>query len=237
MKLNVKPSVSAFMLNLDNDSLTKPEFAVTKKLTETAKQQQQQRVCWCIPLAVSFLLMILLGATSLVTASAQPTDILLLRNIVVDESPIVTTESTTTMRASLSMAPTEAANQESVHFWMDSVLKPLLLEVGALALFQSVGAIPTLTKLLLTSRSVHTKVGWLRLLAGSKNTAAGLLFHKANKGIKWKSPRMVRRLADSVKRIYKSRSRLSAASDITHVIGDDAADNETKLSDNNTVAP
>lgn len=217
-------------MNLRSDSLNKPEFEVTKLL-----EGKQQRICWCAPLVVSFLLMILLGATSFVTTSVHPKAGTL---FVVDESTTFKTESTTS-RESLTMAPfmapTEAANHVSVHFWMDNILKPLLLEVGALALFQSVGAIPTLTKvLLLASRGVHTKVGWWRLFS-NKNTAR--LLQKVNKGIKWKSPRMVQRFADSVKRIYKSRSRLSAASDITHVIGDDAADNETKLSDNNTEAP
>jgi hypothetical protein len=202
---------------LDGTSLKKPEFAL-QNVHVVSESSSKQRFCWCMPVAISFLLMLLLGVTSVVMGAAEiktqssiaPPIMLLL-----PESTIETCESL--MLASQHEISTHPDN-DNLHYWMNNIVKPILIEVGALALFQSMGALPMLTKLFLSSRR-SSKL--LRLVATKK--VATRLFR-----VKWRSPRMVRRIHDSAKRMYRSRSRLSAASDITHVIGDDTESNQTK---------
>lgn len=204
----------------DTCSLKKPEFVLPA--SESSSTSKQQRFCWCMPVAISFLLVLLLGVTSAVMGVAEikqmpaaPPLLLLSPN----ESTIQTCESLMLASQQGTTIVLQTNDEDSLHYWMTNIVKPILIEVGALALFQSMGALPMLTKLLFASKR-SSKL--LRLVA-TKKAATRLM-----RGVKWRSPRLVRRLHDSAKRLYRSRSRLSAASDITHVIGDDTESaNET----------
>ena len=98
--------------------------------------------------------------------------------------------------------------------------KRIVFEIGILACLQSIG-IPFARILFLSQR--WSAGGWrfLALLSRRnlwRHSRRILYFHRA------KSPRsiLIQKAFASIKRIYKRRARLSAMSDMTHVMGDDA---------------
>ena len=172
------------------------------KLQPHLTKQQQFACCWCLPIAVSsILLILLLGTASLITNQEANTLRFFDDHVVTmtNEAPLCSGISDTT---------------STTRDWINAVLKPVLIEVGALVIFQSVGM--PFAKFVMTS---HKGLPWIRLFSNR------FLRHRG--GFRLRSPRTIRRVLDSAKRIYRRRSRLSAASDFTHVIGDEPV-NETK---------
>jgi hypothetical protein len=98
-------------------------------------------------------------------------------------------------------------NSDVEKMWSEVVLKPLLLEVGLMIIFQS-ASVP-IAKLLIHKGYRHR--GWRRFLTQH--------FWWRRKAL---TPRVIlQRILHSIRRLYKMRSRLSAASDMTHVLGDE----------------
>ena len=104
--------------------------------------------------------------------------------------------------------------------WTHGIVKRVVIEICSLALLQSLG-IP-FAKFLYSSR--WWSKGGLRFLASpSRHHKLVRQAHRSLLQHRSKSPHVLfQRVLQSIKRLYKRRSRLSAASDITHVIGDDA---------------
>jgi hypothetical protein len=91
--------------------------------------------------------------------------------------------------------------------WSEVIIKPLLLEVGLMIIFQT-ASVP-LARLVIRKGYRHR--GWRRFLTKH--------FWWRRKAL---TPRVVlQRILHSIRRLYKRRSRLSAASDMTHVLGDE----------------
>jgi hypothetical protein len=95
---------------------------------------------------------------------------------------------------------------------INNLIKPLLIEAGAFALLQFIG-IPTLSRFFL--------LGVRRFRLPLKVSRQALKLAK-----QLRLPRMMRRAHQSLRRMYNQRSRLSAVSDYTHVLGDTAEEND-----------
>lgn len=167
--------------------------------------------CWRIPFVASLLLMILLGsATLLSNRDVHSLGVAHSSHHVEDSFPLNTRES----------GGMTHVMQHSLKIWTGSVIKTVLIEVGAMALFQSVGMLPTLTKILMAGRKV--KPAWIRLLMQNSKNSAHVVRQMSTGGLR--SPRLVRRLGQFVQNVYKRRSRLSTASDFLNIVGDDDKD-------------
>lgn len=199
--------------NTDNESENLYEIMKASPLTPRDANhvsKPQEPFCWRIPFVLSLLMMILLGSATFLTHKDINNDVLggVHHNAYVEDS----------LSRGIGESSMTHVMDHSLKFWTTSVIKTVVIEVGAIALFQSVGMLPTLAKVLMTTRKV-AKPWFLRMFMLNSKTSARVLFRNYRGGMR--SPRMVRRLAQSVKTIYKRRSRLSAASDFTHVVGNE----------------
>lgn len=204
------------------------------------KLRHHRVACWCLPVVVSSVLLILLFGTAsflihnnYAQLNVLPSDdsrIEIVASLQLLPEPI---ESRPMEDESLALAPflapIAAADIAHQDHWIQAVLKPIVMEVGVIALVQSL----PLFKIMWTLQKVNQGGAvWVRLVASFRQAflrrrPAALLFrHTRRTSSSLSSSRrivqLVRRALDSIKRIYKRRSRLSAASDITHVIGDDS---------------
>lgn len=217
------------------------------------KIRQHRIACWCLPVVVSsFLLILLFAAASFLTHNdctqfnVVPLNDNLIENVVSAHSLPVPIESRTMDNESFALAPflapfvapIAAVDINPQDHWIQAVLTPIVMEVGVIALVQSL----PLFKLIWTfQKASQGGAVWVRLATSFRQAflrrrPAALLFRQARRSSSLSSSRrvvqLVRRAVDSIKRIYKRRSRLSAASDITHVMGDDS-DQETNTRGNN----
>jgi hypothetical protein len=184
-------------------------------------------------LVSSFLLLLLIGAASFAACPTAEYGAALFRS---DVAIVNTTESWLKHPESWSISEYKqsivpfvspsltVSDNHLPHDWTHGIVKRIVIEVCSLALLQSLGM--PFAKFLYSSRW-WSKGGW-RFLASS---ARHKIFRQAHRSL-WhhrnKSPQLLfRRVLQSIKSIYKRRGRLSAASDITHVMGDDT-DNEHK---------
>jgi hypothetical protein len=128
-------------------------------------------------------------------------------------------------------------DSHQAHSWVVGlVAKPILLEVGGLLACQLVG-IPVLSKAIATSRrflfplAKHTVFRHLffantsasrlllRRIIGSSRNARLVL--RPRMWLRRARPSTWRRLQRTAIKMFKNRSKISAASDLTHVIGND----------------
>ncbi|KAI2502196.1 hypothetical protein MHU86_12248 [Fragilaria crotonensis] len=132
------------------------------------------------------------------------------------------------------VAPTSTLSENRLpHDWTHGTVTRIVIEICSLALLQSLGL--PFAKFLYSSRW-WSKGGWRFLVSSARHKffrqAHRSLWHHRNK-----SPHLLfQRVLQSIKRVYKRRSRLSAASDITHVMGDDT-DKEHKCKQNRVPQP
>eukprot|EP00541_Cyclophora_tenuis_P012160 CAMPEP_0116544438 /NCGR_PEP_ID=MMETSP0397-20121206/2116_1 /TAXON_ID=216820 /ORGANISM="Cyclophora tenuis, Strain ECT3854" /LENGTH=202 /DNA_ID=CAMNT_0004068647 /DNA_START=74 /DNA_END=682 /DNA_ORIENTATION=- len=96
-------------------------------------------------------------------------------------------------------------------FWMEGVIRPLFVELGGLVICQIVG-IPAAVKL----GSFLNRIRLQKLLS---RFGSGI-----GSSIPIRFP-LWRRIQRTIVRLYKNRQRLSAASDLTHLMGDEEGDN------------
>ena len=226
--------LSAPKLRFDHDS---NDSRLWKQI-QLQKLRQHRIVCWCLPVAVSsFFIILLFGAASFLThndyaqINGLRTDDRLIEAFLSLQPLPVPIESWSINNESVALAPflapIAAADISHQNHWIQAVLKPIVMEIGVIALFQSL----PLFKVIWTWQKVNQGGAfWVRLVASFRQAflrrrPAASLFRHARTSSSLSSPKrvahLVRRALDSIKRIYKRRSRLSAASDITHVMGDD----------------
>ena len=209
--------------------LEKWRFCQVPQLVQHAEEKRGRVVnYWFLPaLVTSFLLLLLLGAVSFVTRPNPNNGHSVFRldsaNGKSTESWSKSTKSWPIPEHTQSLVPFVASAQSAPdnripQTWTHGVAKRVVIEVCSFALLQSVGM--PLAKYLYSLRWWR-KGGWRFLVSSSRHK----LVRQAHRSL-WqhrnKAPHVwFQRVLQSIKRLYKRRSRLSAASDITHVIGDD----------------
>eukprot|EP00541_Cyclophora_tenuis_P009536 CAMPEP_0116561436 /NCGR_PEP_ID=MMETSP0397-20121206/11582_1 /TAXON_ID=216820 /ORGANISM="Cyclophora tenuis, Strain ECT3854" /LENGTH=209 /DNA_ID=CAMNT_0004087579 /DNA_START=74 /DNA_END=703 /DNA_ORIENTATION=- len=126
-------------------------------------------------------------------------------------SSFVSTETTTKTTTTAVVEKKNDDDDDDDRFWMEGVIRPLFVELGGLVICQIVG-IPAAVKL---GSFLHR----IRLQKLLSRFGSGI-----GSSIPIRFP-LWRRIQRTIVRLYKNRQRLSAASDLTHLMGDEEGDN------------